>query len=135
MPVVPPGLHHVRARTEPHFGLSFRRLDIRPREECDLHGVSVRVKGNGKSCRQLEAGAERLLGMVPPQIRDLDYIFAGRYGETVPLRSHRCCPSPMRLTPSLAAGLAIALVGGSVFFGAQSRAPAPSPAQELREDR
>jgi hypothetical protein len=72
VPVVPAGLHHVRTRTEPHLGLSFRRLDVRAREEHDLHGVGVRVKGSGESRRKLEEGAERPLGMVAPLIRDLD---------------------------------------------------------------
>ena len=77
VPVVPAGLHHVAARTEPYLRLSFRRLDVRARQEHDLHGVGVRVEGNRESCRQLQVRAERPLGMVAPQIGDLDTGSAG----------------------------------------------------------
>ena len=61
MTVVPAGLHHVRPGTEPHLRFSFRRLDVRARQEHDLHGVGVRVKGSGESRRKLEERAERAL--------------------------------------------------------------------------
>src|SRR5678815_1420806 len=78
VPIVAAGLHHVRARTEPHLRFSFGRLDVGTRQEHDLHRVGVGVKGNGEARGELEVRAERAFAMVAPEIRDLDSWSAGR---------------------------------------------------------
>src|SRR6266516_7719164 len=70
--VVPTRLHEVRPGSQPEFGLSFRGLNVRPRQDHHLHVVGVRVERSCESRGQLEKRAIRAVRMVTPQIRNLD---------------------------------------------------------------
>src|SRR6266704_1731753 len=70
--IVPTRLHEIGARSKPEFGLSFRGLNVGPRQDYDLHVVGVRVEWSCESRGQLEKRAKRAVRMVTPQIRNLD---------------------------------------------------------------
>src|SRR5262249_37585650 len=65
LPQVGPG-------AQPELGLSFRSLDERAREDHDLVGVGMRVEGSRESRRELDDRAESSLGVIAPEIGDLD---------------------------------------------------------------
>src|SRR5206468_12678453 len=70
--IVPTRLQEIGPRSQPEFGLSFRGLNVGPRQDYDLHVVGVRVEWSCESRRQLEKRAKRAGRMVTPQIRNLD---------------------------------------------------------------
>src|SRR6266511_1758192 len=57
--IVPTRLHEIGPRSKPEFGLSFRGLNVGPRQDYDLHVVGVRVEWSCESRGQLEKRAKR----------------------------------------------------------------------------
>src|SRR5262245_54706779 len=101
MPVLPAGLHQVGAGTQAKLGLSFGTLDIRARDEHDLHVVRVPVERNGETRGQLEERSESPLRVVAPEVRDLDSRSAFR----IEVRPFELCGSDRdRLTGCRAGG-------------------------------
>src|SRR6266487_745974 len=63
--IVPTRLHEIGARSKPEFGLSFRGLNVGPRQDYDLHVVGVRVSGAANPAGNLKNAPNAPLAWLP----------------------------------------------------------------------